>query len=66
MVHRLQKLNCRIVEVPVHHYPRESGRSQFFRFRAVGETLLQLAYLFFRRSPGPRLVAKEISETIVE
>lgn len=50
MVHKLQRLGCRLTEVPVHHYPRLVGSSQFFRFRAVTETLLQLIHLFRRRS----------------
>lgn len=63
IIHKLQRLGCRTVEVPVHHYPRKAGRSQFFRFRAVVETLIQLAYLFFRNSPHGRAKQEEIPET---
>jgi glycosyltransferase involved in cell wall biosynthesis len=36
----------RIQQVPVHHYHRVYGRSQFFNFRRVGRTLLDLARLW--------------------
>jgi hypothetical protein len=47
-----------MVEVPVHHYPRSSGHSQFFRFRAVTETLIQLVRLFIRKGAPARMFAK--------
>jgi glycosyltransferase involved in cell wall biosynthesis len=62
MVHKLQRLGCRLTEVPVHHYPRLVGRSQFFRFRAVTETLLQLIHLFRRRSAPLGSLPQEIHE----
>jgi hypothetical protein len=37
---------CRIVEVPVHHYPRVSGRSQFFQFDKVVLSLAMLLRLW--------------------
>src|SRR5262249_6186760 len=64
MIHSLQRLGCQMVEVSVHHYPRPSGRSQFFRFRAVTETLIQLIYLFFQKSPVERPVRREVPETL--
>jgi glycosyltransferase involved in cell wall biosynthesis len=42
MVKRFQDLGCRIVEVPVHHYHRYQGRSQFFRFRHLRRVFVQL------------------------
>lgn len=62
MVHKLQRLGCRLVEVPVHHYPRLVGSSQFFRFRAVTETLLQLFHLFRRRSAPLGTMAPGVGE----
>jgi hypothetical protein len=64
MIHSLQRLGCQMAEVPVHHYPRPVGRSQFFRFRAVTETLIQLIYLFFQKSPAARPVRGEVPETL--
>jgi len=66
MVQSLQRLGCKIAEVPVHHFPRQAGRSQFFRFRAVTNTLLQLVYLFFQKSPDLRTIAKELPETTIK
>jgi glycosyltransferase involved in cell wall biosynthesis len=63
IINSLQRLGCKMAEVPVHHYPRPAGRSQFFRFRAVTETLLQLVYLFFQKSPQVRSVPEEIHGT---
>jgi glycosyltransferase involved in cell wall biosynthesis len=58
IVNSLQRLGCRMVEVPVHHHPRTAGRSQFFRFRAVTETLIQLIRLFVRSGGPARMFAK--------
>ena len=63
MVHKLQRLGCRLTEVPVHHYPRLVGSSQFFRFRAVTETLLQLFHLFRRRSAPIGPLPQEVPGT---
>jgi glycosyltransferase involved in cell wall biosynthesis len=35
MMRKIQDAGCRVVEVPVHHYHRTHGRSQFFNFRRV-------------------------------
>ena len=53
MVYKLERLSCRVVEVPVSHYPRVAGRSQFFRWRAILTTLAQLASLYFSRWEAP-------------
>src|SRR4029079_8282641 len=46
MIKKLQMAGCRIVEVPVHHYPRVSGRSQFFQFSKVALSLAMLLRLW--------------------
>jgi carbamoyl-phosphate synthase small subunit len=68
MIKKLQMTGCRIVEVPVHHYPRVSGRSQFFTFSKVALSLAMLLRLWsdmvlapalrpvLRRLPFPRSV----------
>lgn len=38
-----------VVEVPVHHYPRRHGQSQFFRIRPLLGTFVELARLFLAR-----------------
>jgi glycosyltransferase involved in cell wall biosynthesis len=48
LVHKLERSGTRIVQVPVHHYPRLHGKSQFFRPRPLLNTFSQLAVLFFQ------------------
>lgn len=43
-----------VVEVPVHHYPRRHGRSQFFRISPLWNTFRELTALYLRRA-GPRI-----------
>jgi glycosyltransferase involved in cell wall biosynthesis len=38
MMKKIQDAGFRIVEVPVHHYHRAFGRSQFFNFRRIAKT----------------------------
>lgn len=47
LVRKLQASGARFVEVPVHHYPREHGQSEFFRFSSVVRTLKDLVGLWF-------------------
>ena len=45
LVKKLERSGARFVEVPVHHYPRMHGQSQFFRVRRlfrVGVNLVRL------------------------
>jgi glycosyltransferase involved in cell wall biosynthesis len=53
MIYKLERMGCRVVEVPVSHYPREAGRSQFFRWRSILKTLGQLTSLYFTRWDPP-------------
>jgi len=48
LVRKLQDSGARFVEVPVHHYAREHGQSQFFRFTRVARSLTDLVGLWFR------------------
>jgi len=48
LVRRLQDSGCRMVEVPVHHYPRLHGRSEFFRLRHVINLLSDLWRLWWQ------------------
>lgn len=53
LVHKLHRAGCVFVEVPVHHYPRAHGRSQFFTLRRVGRTALDLLSLWLTvAAPG--------------
>jgi len=47
MISKLTKRGCRFAEVPVHHYFRVSGKSEFFNFVRVfkvGKNILKLWY----------------------
>lgn len=46
LVRKLESSPYRVVEVGVHHYPRQHGRSQFFRVRSLLTTLYQLIWLY--------------------
>lgn len=46
LVRRFETGGARIVEVPVHHYFRPHGRSQFFRLPHIARSALQLARLW--------------------
>lgn len=48
MVKKIQDAGFRIVEVPVHHWYRQYGQSQFFNFPRVGRTLLALMGWWWR------------------
>jgi hypothetical protein len=43
---KVQDHGYRIAEVPVHHFHRSYGKSQFFNFPRVGRTLADLARLW--------------------
>jgi glycosyltransferase involved in cell wall biosynthesis len=48
LVKKIQDAGYTIVEVPVHHWYRQYGESQFFNFRRVGRTLLALINWWWR------------------
>mgnify|MGYP000939472324 CR=1 FL=1 len=48
LVSRIEASGTKVVEVPVSHYARQHGRSQFFRFRSLGTTFVQLCALYIR------------------
>jgi glycosyltransferase involved in cell wall biosynthesis len=48
MMRTFDEAGARFVETPVHHYPRPSGRSQFFRLPAIGRSARQLLGLWWR------------------
>jgi glycosyltransferase involved in cell wall biosynthesis len=47
MMKKIQDAGFRIAEVPVHHYHRAYGRSQFFNFRRLAKTAADVARLWF-------------------
>ena len=48
MVKKIQDAGYNIVEVPVHHWYRQYGQSQFFNFPRVGRTLIALIGWWWR------------------
>jgi len=48
MMVKMQRAGCRFVEVPVHHYQRAHGKSQFFNFKRIARVVWQLAGLWWR------------------
>jgi glycosyltransferase involved in cell wall biosynthesis len=46
MMRRFEQSGAHFVEVPVHHYNRPHGRSQFFRLPHIARAALQLARLW--------------------
>ena len=54
---QIEKAGFRVAEVPVHHYPRLSGRSQFFRLGPIVRTVADILRLWvnlilLKRSPA--------------
>jgi glycosyltransferase involved in cell wall biosynthesis len=45
LVKKIELSGVAVVEVPVYHYPRLHGSSQFFRFRSLLSTMMQLLRL---------------------
>jgi glycosyltransferase involved in cell wall biosynthesis len=48
LVRKLELSGCEVMEAGVHHYPRQYGRSQFFRVRSLATTFSQLLGLWLR------------------
>ena len=58
LVHKLHRAGCVFAEVPVRHRPRVHGRSQFFTFRRVARTALDLLSLWLRVAAPGRVSGK--------
>ena len=48
MMRKIQDAGFRVLEVPVHHYHRAHGRSQFFNFRRIFWTGVDILKLWVR------------------
>jgi glycosyltransferase involved in cell wall biosynthesis len=48
MMTRVEQGYFTVVEVPVHHYHRAFGESQFFNFRRIARTLLELSGMWVK------------------
>jgi hypothetical protein len=47
MMKKIEDGGFRIVEVPVHHYHRAFGKSQFFNFRRIAKTGVDVLRLWY-------------------
>jgi glycosyltransferase involved in cell wall biosynthesis len=68
MMKKIQDAGYRIAEVPVHHYHRAYGRSQFFNFRRLFKTgvdVMKLWYLLVVRQEHKRALAATASPAVV-
>ena len=66
MMKKIQDAGFTIVEVPVHHYHRAYGRSQFFNFPRIYRTGVDVAKLWFAlviRRDDAREAARDVGET---
>jgi glycosyltransferase involved in cell wall biosynthesis len=69
MMKKIQDAGFRIVEVPVHHYHRAHGKSQFFNYRRLfrtGRDLLLLWYALVVRREHLRPTVRPLAETPVD
>ena len=55
MIKKFEQAGFRMAEVPVSHYPRKYGRSEFFRFKHLMFTFLGLSKLWWNLVLSPRL-----------
>ena len=67
MMKKIQDAGFRIAEVPVHHYHRAHGKSQFFNFRRLFKTAVDVAQLWIalvvrreHRRGAPHSVTAEV------
>lgn len=58
LIKKVQEAGFAIREVPVHHFHRSYGRSQFFNLRRVGRVGLGLAKLWWKLVLWPRLTGR--------
>lgn len=59
LVKRIQDAGFKFAEVPVHHYHRAYGKSQFFNFRRIFRTAVQLTQLWWELV-GRKLLAGQV------
>lgn len=59
LVKKLEESGAVFVEVPVHHYHRAYGRSQFFNFKRLWATGMNLLRLWIELVARPKLTGKK-------
>ncbi len=48
LIYKLKSAGCKFDEIPVHHYPRLFGQSQFFTFKRIFKTLRDFFSLWLK------------------
>lgn len=48
MIKKISDQGFKFKEIPVHHYWRTSGKSQFFNFKRVGKVIVGLSHLWYK------------------
>jgi glycosyltransferase involved in cell wall biosynthesis len=70
MMKKIHDAGFRIVEVPVHHYHRAYGKSQFFNFRRIGKTAIDVLRLWVAlvvlRQGRSRAAARPLGSTAAD
>src|SRR5690348_9859381 len=66
---QIERGGYRVVEVPVNHYPRFHGRSQFFRVGPIARTMTDIVRLWvhlilLKRSPPDQGASRSSKETL--
>jgi glycosyltransferase involved in cell wall biosynthesis len=64
MMKRFQDRGCRMIEVPVHHYHRNHGSSEFFRFKHLRRVFEQLFIAWWKLVASPSIFAPFARETL--
>src|SRR5204862_3263751 len=64
LVKKLQESGARFAEVPVHHYHRVYGRSQFFNFPRLWATGVHLLQLWFELVAIPAFTKRKPVKSI--
>jgi glycosyltransferase involved in cell wall biosynthesis len=72
MMKKIHDAGFRIVEVPVHHYHRAFGKSQFFNFPRIAKTGVDVMRLWLAlvvrrqhlRSPAPPLAGRDVPDPL--
>lgn len=59
LVRKIETSGCEVVELPVNHYPRLHGRSQFFRIASLANTFAQLLKLHWQLVVRPSFAGRQ-------
>ena len=61
LIKKLENINAVFIEIPVNHYFRTHGKSQFFNFKRISEIIFNIFVLYFNLLNEPRF--KKVKKT---